>query len=210
LPRASAASTAMEQRSPGHRADYVDISRQAKHTRRPWASSQSSGGAAPVDRCTEWRWVTSDCRQPYPVGEAPSRSSHRGIGQNHMPDEYVEAGVRGRDRGVLGWDGRLACASFDDPPISMGPVLGGWASRVSLRMPTCTGSGSVSIGATRGSRGAFRVSPCMSTCTGSGSVAIGATGGSRGAGPSGGGHPCAGASVLACAGSRGWKSLRRA
>jgi len=76
-------------------------------------------------------------------------------------------------------------------------------------VPTCVGSGSVSIGATGGSRGASPVSPCMSLCTGSGSVAIGATGGCRGAGPSEGGSACARASELDCAASSGWKIVRR-
>jgi len=48
-----------------------DISWQVRHTRRHWPSIQASGGAEPVDRCTERRWETSDCRQAHPVGEAP-------------------------------------------------------------------------------------------------------------------------------------------
>jgi len=83
LPRASAASTAVEQRGPGHRAPCGVIFRQARHTRSPWVSSHASVGAAPVDRCTERRWDTKDCRQLHPVGEAPSRRAHRGMGQNH-------------------------------------------------------------------------------------------------------------------------------
>jgi len=45
----------------------------------PWVSSHASGGAAPVDRCTERRWDTKDVRQLHPVGEAPSRRAHRGM-----------------------------------------------------------------------------------------------------------------------------------
>jgi len=102
LPRASAARTAVEQRGPVHRAHCGVISRQARHTRSPWESSHASSGAAPVYRCTERRWDTKDCRQPRPVGEAPSRREHRGIGQNHIPKGCVRAVVRGRDRWVLG------------------------------------------------------------------------------------------------------------
>jgi len=99
LPRASAARSPVEQRGPVHLSPFGDITVQAEHTQRTWASSQASGGDAPVYRCGERRWETSDCRQPHPVGEAPSRHAHRGIGQNHMPDGWAEATVRGRDRG---------------------------------------------------------------------------------------------------------------
>jgi len=125
LPRASAARTAVEQRGPGHRAPCGVISRQAKHTRIPWVSSHASGGAAPVDRCTERKWDTKDCRQLHHVGEAPSRRAHRGMGQSHIPEGWVEAMVRGRGRGVLGWDGSLACPSYEGSSISMGPVTAG-------------------------------------------------------------------------------------
>jgi len=80
-------STALEQRCPGHRTPCGVISRQARHTRSPWVSSHASGGAAPIDRGTERRWDTNDCRQLHPVVEAPSRRAHRGIGQNHIPEE---------------------------------------------------------------------------------------------------------------------------
>jgi len=140
-PRASAASTAPGQRGPGHHAPCGIISRQVKHTRSPWVSSYASGAAAPVDRCTKRRPDTSDCSQPHPVGEAPSRRAHLGIGQNHMPDGCVEAGVRGRDRGLLGWDGRIASSSVEASSVSVGPAAGGGASRVSPRMPTCISSG---------------------------------------------------------------------
>jgi len=86
LPRASAARTAVGQLGPGHRAPFGLISRQARHTRSPWVSRHASGGVAPVDRCTERRWDTKDCRQLHPVGEAPSRHAHRGMGQNHIPE----------------------------------------------------------------------------------------------------------------------------
>jgi len=211
LPRASAARTAVEQRGPGHRDPCGVISRQAKHTRSPWASSQESGGAAPVDRCTKRRWDTSDCRLLHPVGEAPSRRAHLDIGQNHIPDGWVVAVVRGRDLGVLGCaDWGLTCPSDKGASISMGPVSGGGAFRVPPSLSLATGSGSVSIGASCGSRGTSRVSPCASTCVTSGPVAMGATGGSRGAGPSRWGLACAGAYVLACCAPRGWKSERRA
>jgi len=190
----------MEQRGPGHRDPCRVFSRQARHTRSPWASGQASGGAAPVNRCTERRWDTSDCRR-----------AHRGIGQNHIPDGWVGAVVRARDRRLLGCDdGGLACPSDERSSISMGPVAGGGAVRVPPCLSLATGFGSISIGFSCGSRGASRVSPCASTCVTSGLVAMGATGGSRGAGPSGWGLACAGASVLACAASRGRKSVRRA
>jgi len=192
-------------RSPRHLRDYFPASQ--AYTRSTWASSQASGGATPVDRCTGRRWDTNDCRQLHPVGEAPSRRAHRGIGPNHIPEGWVEPVVRGRDRELLCWDGSLACPSDEGSSVSMGPAAGGGASRVSSSMSTCTGSGSVSIGASGGSREASRVSACMST---SGWVAIGAIEGSRGAGPSGGGPACAGASELDCAASRGWKRVRRA
>jgi len=56
---------------------------------------------------------------------------------------------------------------------------------------------------------ASRVSTCVSSCTGSGSVSIGAPGWPRWAGPSERGPACAGASELDCAASRGWKRFRR-
>jgi len=128
--------------------------------------------------CTNRRWDTNDCRQLVPVGETPSRRAHRGTGQNHIPEGWVEAVVRGSDRGVVGWDGSLACPSDEGSSVSMGPAAGGGASRVSPCMPTCTGSVSVSLGASGGSREASRVSTRMSTFTGPGSVAFGTTGGS--------------------------------
>jgi len=159
LPRASAARTAVEQRGPGHRDPCGVISRQARHTRSPWESSHASGWAAPVDRCTKRRWDTNDCRHPHPVGEAPSRRAHRDIGQNHIPEGCVGVVVQGRDRGVMGWDGTLACPSGEGSSISMVPVAEGMASRASTRVSSCNGSGSVSIGAPGGARGASRVRP---------------------------------------------------
>jgi len=101
-------------------------------------ASHVSGGAAPVDRCTERRCDTNDCRQLHPVGEVPSRRAHRGIGQNHMPDWWVEAGIRSRGRGVLGCeDGSLACPSVEGSSMTMGPFAGGGASRVSSCMSPC-------------------------------------------------------------------------
>jgi len=111
LPQASADRTAVEQRGPGHRAPCGVISRHARHTRSPWVSSHASGGAATVDRCTEGRWDTNDCRQLHPGGETPSRRAHRGMGQNHIPEGWVEAVVRGSGQGVLGWDGSLVFPS---------------------------------------------------------------------------------------------------
>jgi len=116
---------------------------------------------------------------------------------------------QGRDREMLGWDGSLACPTDAGLSVSMGPVAGGGASRVPPCVPTCVGSGSVSIGATGGSRGASPVSPCMSPCAGYGFVAIAATGGCHEAGTSEGGPACARVSELDCAASRGWKSVRR-
>jgi len=187
------------------------IYRQARHTRSSWVSSHASGGAAPVDWCTERRWDTKNCRQLRPVGETPSRRAHRAMGQNHIPEGWVEAVVRGRGRGVLGWDGSLACPSGEGSYIYMGPVAAGSASRASTRVSSCNGSESVSIGAPGGARGASPVIPCTSPCAGPGSVAADVTGGSRGAGLSGGGGgpACAGASELNCAASRGWKRDRR-
>jgi len=141
---------------------------------RPWVSSYASGGAAPVDKCTERRWDTNDCRQLHPVGEAPSRRAHRGMRQNHIPEWWVEAVVRGR--GVLGWDGSLACPSAEGSSVYMGRVVGG---------------------------GAARVPACGPSCNGSGSLAIGIIGRSPGAGPSEGGPACGGAPELDCAATRG-------
>jgi len=112
LPRASAASTAVEQRGIGRLAPYGFISRQARHTRSRWESSPVSGGAAPVDKCTDRTLYTNDCRQLHPVGEAPSRRAHRGIGQEHIPEWRLEAG--GRVRGTSSCDdGSLAFPSVE-------------------------------------------------------------------------------------------------
>jgi len=210
LPRAIAARTAVEQRGPGHRDPCGVISRQARHTRSPWESGHASGGAAPVERCTERRWDTNDCRQLHPVGDSPSRRAHLGIGKNHIPDGCVGAVVRGRHRGVLGCNGTLACPHDKGPSVSMGPAAGGGAFRVPPCVPTCVGPRSVSIVASGGHGGASPVSPCISPRTGSGSVTIGIAWGSRGAGPCEGGPACAGASGLDGAPPRGWKSVRRA
>jgi len=86
LPRASTASTAVEQRGAGHCAPSGVFSRQARHTRSPRASSQASGRASTVDRCTERGWVTNECRQLHPFGQALSLRKRRGIGQNHIPE----------------------------------------------------------------------------------------------------------------------------
>jgi len=131
----------VEQRGLGHRALCGVISRQARHTRSPWVSSHASGGAATVDRCTEQRWDTKDCRQLHPVGEAPSRRAYRGMGQNHIPEGWVEAVVRGRERGVLCWDGTCACPPDEGPSVSMGAAAGGGVSSASTCMPSCNSSG---------------------------------------------------------------------
>jgi len=112
----------------------------------------------------------------------------------------------GRDCGVLGWVGGLACTSVMGSSASMGPVTGGGASRASVCEPTCAGSGSDFIGAPGGPRGASPVSPCISPFMCPESVAIGVPGLSPGAGLPEGGPPCAGASELDCA-ARGWKRL---
>jgi len=155
LPRASAAITAVEHLVPGHRVPCGDISRQARHSRRPWASSQAFGGAAPVNRCTERRWGTGDCRQTHPVGEAPSRRAYRGIGQNHIPEGWAEAGVRGRGRWVSDWAGSMAGPSVWGSSISKGPAAGGEASWVSPCTAARFCSGSVSRQA--GSSAMFRL-----------------------------------------------------
>jgi len=147
LPRASAARTAVEQRGPGHRAPCGVISRQARHTRSSWVSSHASGWVAPVDRCTERRWDTKDCKQLHPFGEAPSRRALRGMGQNHIPEGWVDAVVRGRCRGVLGWVGTLDCPPDEGPSVSLGPTAGGGASRAPSCVSIRTGSRSFSIGA---------------------------------------------------------------
>jgi len=145
LPRVSDARTAVEQRCPGHRMTCVDIPRHAKHTRRPRASSQAFGGPTPVERCTQRRWDTSDCRQPHPVGEDPSRRAHLGIQQTHMPDGWAEARVRGCDRGPTGWDMCPVDPSPDDSSIFMGAAAGGGESRLPPCSAPRTGSGSVSF-----------------------------------------------------------------
>jgi len=209
LPRASAAITAVGQRGPGHRAPCGVISRQARQTRSPWVSSQESGGAAPVDRCTDRRCDTNDCRQIQPVGEAPSRRPHRGIGQNHIPEGWVEAVVRGRGREPLGWDGSHACPSAEGSSISMGTVARGvglpWIFLRAVMQRFRVGFHRGPWGARGASAGPRYTSPC----TGSGSVAAGGTGGSRGAEPSGAGSACAVASERDVAASRGWKRDRR-
>jgi len=122
----------------------------AMNTRRPWASSHASGGATPVDRCTNRRLDTNDCRQLHHIGEDPPRRTHRG--NKHIPEGWVEALVRGCDRGVFGWDGSLACPSDEGSSVSVEPVAGGLGC-VSPCRPTSTASGSVSIGASGGSVG---------------------------------------------------------
>jgi len=67
----------------------------------------------------------SDCKQPHPVGEAPSRRAHCGIGQNHMPDGWAEAGARGCDRGVPGCEVDPTGASTMVGSTSMGLAPGG-------------------------------------------------------------------------------------
>jgi len=129
LPRANAARTAVEQRGLGHRAPCGSDFPAGQATRSPWVSNYASGGVAPVDRCTERRWDTMDCRQLHPVVEAPSRRAHRGMGQNHITEGWVEAVVRGRCRGVLGWVGTLDCPPDDGPSFSLGPSAGSGASR---------------------------------------------------------------------------------
>jgi len=182
LPRASAASTAVEQRGPEHRAPCGVISRRARHTRSPWVSSHASGGAAPVDRCTERSWDINDCRQPQPVGEAPSRRAHRGIGQNLIPEGWLGAGVRGRDRGcwagMVGSPARLARAR----PFPWGPSRGAGHP---VYLPACP---RVPV------PGRFPSMPA---------------GGPEGRDRPGGGPACAGASELECAASSGWKRVRR-
>jgi len=187
LPRASVASTTVERRGPGHLFPCGVFSRQARHTRSRWASSQASGGPTLVDNCTERKWDTNDCRQLHPVAEPPSRRAQHDIWKNQIPEGWVEAVVRGRDRAVLGLDGSRACPSAEGSSIAMGPVAGSGASRAPACASMCTSSGSVSIGATAGSRRAYRVSPSAVTYTGSGSVAIWSFWWSSGAGPSVGG-----------------------
>jgi len=152
LPRANSASTAVEQRGPGQRAPCGVIARQARHTRSPWLSSHASGGAATVDRCTERRWETNDCRQLNPVGEAPSRRAHRGIGQNHIP----EGGWKLWTRAVIGrcWVGMgaspaqlmRACQFPWGPSLGAGrPVYPPASPRVSVpvRFPSVPPGGHV-------------------------------------------------------------------
>jgi len=85
LPRANAASSAVEQHGPGHRAPCGLISRQARHTRSPWVSSHKSGGAAPVDRCTDRRWDTNDCRQLTSSVRPPRGVRTAALGRTTIP-----------------------------------------------------------------------------------------------------------------------------
>jgi len=78
---------------------------------------QASGGAATVDRCTERSCDTNDCRQLHPVGDAPSRRAHRGIGQNNITEGWVEAVDRCHGRGC--WVGMEA------PPVRPPRACGG-------------------------------------------------------------------------------------
>jgi len=143
IPAARAASIVEEHRRPGHRDPTADSSWQARHTRRLWARSQLSGGAEPADRWTERRWLTRDCKQPQPVGEAPSRRAHRSMGQNQMPDGWTEAGVRDCDRGLPGCIGgssevpptATAAASTSMELVPGGPRIRGLAGRASAGWP---------------------------------------------------------------------------
>jgi len=178
--------------------------------RSPWVSSHASGGAAPVYRCTERRWDTKDCRQLHPVAEAPSLRAHRGMGQkhiqwhlgvpllaadcagrpcpqNHILDGWVEAVVRGRGRGVLGWDGSFGCPSAEGLSFPWGTSLGAGHPVYLLAGPRVPVQGRFPSGTLRGARGASPASPCTSPLTGPGSVASGVTGRSPGAEPSEGG-----------------------
>jgi len=165
LARANAASNAVDKRGPGHRAPCLVTSRQARHTRSPWVSSHESGGAAPIGGGTPTTLgrPSQSVRPPRGVRTAALAEPH---------SRWSSGGVvRGRGRGVLGWDGSRACTSDEGSSIFMGPVAAGGDSRECTCVSSCTGSGSVSIGAPAGARGASPVHPCTSPCTGPGSVA---------------------------------------
>jgi len=82
LPRASAASTAVQQRGPGHRAPFEVISRQARHTRSPKVSSHASGGAAPVIGAPSGGGIPTTAGSSTSRLGPPPRREHLGIGQN--------------------------------------------------------------------------------------------------------------------------------